>query len=770
MTGLLDPDRDDAEAGGDSTRADGDHNAVAGSHAHHNALGTGSSVRHNEYSLFSFASAPKSRRDLVVPFLFFASLVLSACLVAMFFLKGSGRTVFVVVCGAVLLSGVAAMAWRRHNGEGGEQAMMHADREAAARRGLLDTTERLWVRDALEESLASAVRLEVGLGEQLGVVKDPFGAAALALVDGAELPAGTRLRELTADEIGARLLVLGSPGAGKTTHLLELAADQVNAARRDPRVPVPLVLLMSTWVDGPGGLAGWVAAEARQRYLIGTAHTLAWLASGSIMLLLDGLDEVDESLRDRCLEVIEEFCTDPAYRDTGLALTSRTQEFDELRQRLSVSRAVRVLPLDGDQISRTLANGGPELTALRQAVAEVPAVRDLLTTPLMLDIAVLAFARLEPGTHLPTGDYRQTLFGLYVHQMLYRVRALRSSADGSAVTASLEPADIYHHLVWLARLMSRQGQTIFYPDLMTPAWLPDRRSPWSVSKRRGPLGWIARKVGWDHTSTGLVGGRLAAVAGALSAAPLGALVHGTRGAVTAALGGSLLLGCGVALTFGVLFVFRSSAVEKFARPVVGHDTYNLYAATSWTWSGTSALRGLVTWAIFGAVVSGGLFLAGASAGAALAVAAVLGCGGVLAGGSTPDHEKPPTVRGGALAASLQRLNRLLLALVVLVLVATIATLLLGGPWKALLAAFPTTVAFMVTAGPGRAWLRHRAAYFGAEASGLFPADLTRLLGAAEDRVLLRRVGGGYMFLHRDLQEYLERCRPDRPADSLLGPA
>ncbi len=639
--------------------------------------------------------------------------------------------------------------------------MVHTGKEATARRHLLDVTERLWVRDALRDSLRSAVRLEVGLGEQLGAVKDPFGSPTLLdLADGDHLPGGTRLSDVMREQSDNRLLVLGDPGAGKTTHLLELAADQVGAARRDEGAPVPLVLLLSTWVDGPDGLAGWIAAEARQRYTIDTDQTMAWLASGSLMLLLDGLDEVDETLRERCLTSIEEFCTDPRHRACGLVLTSRTQEFRELRRKLSVSGAVRVLPLSEEQIAHTLAEGGPQLAALRRAVQEEPALADLLTTPLMLGVAVLAFARLEPGTPLPSGDYRHALFGLYVHQMLHRVRALRASADQAGHAATLGPADIYFHLVWLARLMSRQGQTIFYPDLLTPAWLPDRDPPWPLTPRRGPRARIARWLGWDHTSTGLVGGRLAALAGALAGAPLGALVHGVTGALLAALGGALVLGSVVALTFGVLF--QSPLAERLSTPVVGHDTYNIYAATSWTWSPASALRGLVTWVIVGAAFGGVLITVGATTAECLAVAAGLGCGGVLAGGNVPDHENPPAVRGGALEASLRRLAVLLLVLIALVLAGAIGTAALGGPWDALLAALPATMAFMMTAGPGRAWLRHRAASYGARVSGLLPTDLDLLLRSGEDRVLLRRVGGGYMFLHRDLQQYLEGCRPELP--------
>jgi hypothetical protein len=343
--------------------------------------------------------------------------------------------------------------------------------------------------------------------------------------------------------------------------------------------------------------------------------------------------------------------------------------------------------------------------------------------------------------------------------MLFRNRALRESADQPGATASPDPEDTYYYLVWLARLMTRQGQTIFYPDLLTPMWLPDRRSAWPLTRQRGLLAPIARWLGWDHTSTGLVGGRLAALVGALSGAPLGALVSGPSGALAAATITALVLGTGVALAFGVLL--QSSLTERLFTPMVGHDTYGIYAASNWKWSLRDTWRGLVTSMLFGGAVGVGLFAAGASPGNYLLVPCVIGLGGILSGGTVPDHEKPPIVLGGALAASLHRLIVLLSVLLCIVLPGAALLAILHGAWEALIAALPITVAFMLTAGPGRAWLRHRAAYYGARKSRLLPKDLDNLMLLGEERVILRRVGGGYMFLHKDLQQYLTDRSPER---------
>jgi hypothetical protein len=245
----------------------------------------------------------------------------------------------------------------------------------------------------------------------------------------------------------------------------------------------------------------------------------------------------------------------------------------------------------------------------------------------------------------------------------------------------------------------------------------------------------------------------------LSAAPLGLLVHGATGAAVAAAAGAAVLGGGVALAFGVLF--QSSTAELLTAPVVGKDAYDIFAATSWRWSlRTGARRRLPGVLLFGLFVAAVLPAAGAGLSASLAVAAVIAAGGLLSGGSVPDHERPPAVPGSALEASMRRLVNLLVILVAVVGAGVVALAATGGPWYALVAAMPATAAFMMSAGPGRAWLRFRAARYGAKHSRLLPEDLTALLRHGEDRVLLRRVGGGYLFLHRDLQEYLVECDPE----------
>jgi hypothetical protein len=150
--------------------------------------------------------------------------------------------------------------------------------------------------------------------------------------------------------------------------------------------------------------------------------------------------------------------------------------------------------------------------------------------------------------------------------------AWQASSPRPAPMARDNTDEVYAYLIWLAKMMRRQHQTVFYPDWLTPEWLPNRKTRWPLRNRRGLAGRLAAKLGWDHTSTGIVGGRLAAVIGAMAAAPLGALAGGLSGAVLAAAVAGTILGVGVGVTFGILL--QVPAINRLFVPLIGSAAEN----------------------------------------------------------------------------------------------------------------------------------------------------------------------------------------------------
>ena len=89
------------------------------------------------------------------------------------------------------------------------------------------------VRGRLEQSLHNSVWLALGLERQDYQVQRPWSAT---VSQGAKravpLDAGTRIVEVfDRPDLQKQLLILGEPGAGKTTMMLELAEDLVQIGR-----------------------------------------------------------------------------------------------------------------------------------------------------------------------------------------------------------------------------------------------------------------------------------------------------------------------------------------------------------------------------------------------------------------------------------------------------------------------------------------------------------------------------------------------------------
>ena len=85
-----------------------------------------------------------------------------------------------------------------------------------------------------------------------------------------------------------RAVLLGEPGAGKTTTLWKLAADLVEKASEDRRAPIPLLIRLGKWTDDEQTLEKFIASQLDD---LG-AHLDRLLSEKRAALLLDGLNEL----------------------------------------------------------------------------------------------------------------------------------------------------------------------------------------------------------------------------------------------------------------------------------------------------------------------------------------------------------------------------------------------------------------------------------------------------------------------------------------------
>jgi len=180
----------------------------------------------------------------------------------------------------------------------------------------------------------------------------------------------TRRFDNAVDEIMdiKRGVVLGEPGAGKTTTLWKLARNLVDTAIVDPQAPLPLVIRLGKWTDEKQALPDFVAAQ-----LGGLGLYVDNLLQGRAALLLDGLNEIPVAQRKGKDPQVQTFIK--AHPDLMAIVSCREQDYtldlgfdriaiaplDALRIREFVQRYLGVEA--GDVLFWKLAGGDAVLDA-----------------------------------------------------------------------------------------------------------------------------------------------------------------------------------------------------------------------------------------------------------------------------------------------------------------------------------------------------------------------------------------------------------------------
>jgi eukaryotic-like serine/threonine-protein kinase len=642
--------------------------------------------------------------------------------------------------------------------------------EDRARRDLLTQVERYWFGAELEAATDQLPSVELALVERPGAVDDPRCVSARPSRAERPVPPDAAIGDVYR-RLGEQLLILGDPGAGKTTLLLRLGRELLAHSRRHPSDPMPVVFHLASWTAERRPLARWLVDELHRRYGVSRRLGEQWIQGEQVLPLLDGLDEVADRHREACVAAINQFRRD--HGQLPMVACCRTAWYESLGTRLALRGAVVILPLCQAEVRRCLSQAGEGLAGVRALQEEDEQLRGLLTTPLFLSIAAVAYrdrpAVASPDATLP--ERRRRLLGDYVDAMLTR----------ASPGAPLPPERTVAWLSWLARTMRGHDQSVFYLDWIQPSWLPRDAHPWLVT--RG----VTAAVGM--------------VSGLLVGLNWGADWGVSLGPVMFALIG-LTIGCIVAMAHGV----------------VAHES-RIVPAGQLRWSWAALRRGLPRWMAIGIVVGlagGAVFgvvlglaidlrpevLSGPrSAGAAPPPAAsvtllgslatgvvsglVNGAGlglmigltfGLLSGldkrhgvtatapGESVDASRRNAIVGGVVGGCVFGLGYEVDYVQGTTLTGPFVhhaahTLgLLGVYWPVAWLNDVVVAALMgaLVAGlqrGGGAYLRHRALLWILVRRGLAPRDYVAFLEYASRLVLLRRRGGGYEFIHRMLLEH-----------------
>jgi hypothetical protein len=334
---------------------------------------------------------------------------------------------------------------------------------------LLDKVKKFWIEGFLQPSIQGLDAISFGWKDYPDAISDlTEGIEALAV----ELdPSYERLRTTPIYEEmgeGRTLLILGSPGAGKTIALLQLAKRLIERSEKDLSLPIPVVLNLSSWAREERKkrkIFDWLMDELLEKYKVPQFLSETWIQREQLILLLDGLDEVNEADRNKCVQVLNDFMM--MYPQTDVAICSRVKDYEVLTERLQISSALCLQPLSSQQVYQILDKIGGALTGLKTLLKNDADLEQFARTPLILNFMSVAYRgwsieKLRPQLQA-NPDRERNLFETYIDFRLNQGASSGYSADR-----------VRRWLSWLAIRLEHEKRTIFLIERMQPSWLKDK--------------------------------------------------------------------------------------------------------------------------------------------------------------------------------------------------------------------------------------------------------------------------------------------------------
>ncbi|MDE5100427.1 MAG: hypothetical protein O4861_19690 [Trichodesmium sp. St16_bin4-tuft] len=268
------------------------------------------------------------------------------------------------------------------------------------------------------------------------------------------------------DRMKGKLLILGNPGGGKTTTLLELARRLVIRAEKEQNLPIPVLLDLSTWENPNHKISDWLVYQLKFKYNISLKVTREWLENKLILPLIDGFDQVSPELSEYCLEEINKLSVD--FQPKHLVVCSSFAAYKNCYNKLRVNAAVLLQPLKNSHIKDyLLASRSRELWVYIQ---DEPELLNLAKIPLMLSMMTLAYEEIliAAWRRITSKQIREKyLLNAYVRFQLGVENKDKWYSRGQEPL----PEQTRRWLAWLAKRMAAENIQEFTIKKLQPSWL-----------------------------------------------------------------------------------------------------------------------------------------------------------------------------------------------------------------------------------------------------------------------------------------------------------
>lgn len=262
------------------------------------------------------------------------------------------------------------------------------------------------------------------------------------------------------------LLIIGNPGAGKTTQILELAKEWLTE-KVDEKLPI--LFNLASWKPENDRFHEWLQSALVSGYGFSKKLAQEAILTNQILPLLDGLDEVGRDVEDleerndvrcQCLHAIDEYLS--LFEVKYLTICSRRKEYAAINADAPVKAQILVNPLTAAEIRTTLKysltqklstkdeNAANTLLAL---LDKNPILEEVLCTPFYYNSALEVFDSRSSNQSLPTTktELEEYLIKYFIEEKL----RVTSNRKGFLKEKTLG------YLGWIGGLLNQEGKVVF---------------------------------------------------------------------------------------------------------------------------------------------------------------------------------------------------------------------------------------------------------------------------------------------------------------------
>ncbi len=581
------------------------------------------------------------------------------------------------------------------------------------------------VNSRLKQSLPSQVLIQLGMETQPDQVQHSWDSdikIGAPLVE--TIPANWNIARVF-DEVDGKLLILGDPGSGKTTTLLELAKLLCDRTQENTEFPIPVLLNLSTWKYGRWSMRDWLLAELKSKYGVRKKVGLKWLDNAAILPMLDGLDELDSQWQESCVKAINQFLQSE-HRPQHLVVCSRREEYISYETKLLLNGTICLQSLENHQIQNHLAAIGQ--SELWDVACDMPDLLGLIRRPLLLSLTVFTYkkASLEQLQSFQSVEEQiHYLMEQYIQHMLQR----SLSGNINLYHQNLSQQNTQRWLTYLAQQQKINSQTDFLIEKIQPNWVLKKSHKKlyklffiSIYGLIFSLGFgliVSLYVSWI---VGLFVGVFISYEQEIK--PIESL-RWSSVKMSRKLFLKISIGFGFGVIAGLMAILLLIAF-KYNMPI---DLYSIIYVIS-----CGLIAGFVVWLT-------NMFVG-------------------------PDIEIRKTPNQGIWQSLMNAGFFGLLIGIVPGILTSILFRMHFGVMKALIYGFIILLGFALLAGlgmGGKACIQHFSLRLVFYLYGYSPWNYARFLNYCTDRLLLQRVGGRYRFIHRLLQEHFAKMSLEQPS-------